>query len=186
MISGIRRSGKSTLLLQLADLCPYFHFITFDDERLINFEVSDFNALLIELNRDKPSKTIFIDEVQNVAGWEQFVRRLHDQQYKVFITGSNSKLLSSELATHLTGRYIKTKLFPFSFLEYLTLKQIDPGDKTTENLGRITDAFDKYLVDGGFPEFLLHNDTEFLQRIYEDILYRDLIVRFGIKNIKGF
>lgn len=186
VISGIRRSGKSTLLLQLADLCPDYHFITFDDERLINFEVADFNSLLIELSREKPSKSIFLDEVQNVAGWEQFVRRLHDQQYKVFITGSNSKLLSSELATHLTGRYIKTELFPFSFPEYLTLKQTDPGDRTTENLGRITEAFDSYLVNGGFPEFLLQNDPEFLQRIYEDILYRDLIVRFGIKNIKGF
>ncbi len=186
VISGIRRSGKSTLLLQLADMYPDFHFVTFDDERLINFEVSDFNTLLIELNKTGPSKTIFLDEIQNVTGWERFVRRLHDQQYKVFISGSNSRLLSSELATHLTGRYIKTELFPFSFTEYLNLKQIDPADKTTENLGRIAEAFDKYLSDGGFPEFLLNNDPEFLQRIYEDIIYRDLIVRFGIKNIKGF
>lgn len=186
VISGIRRSGKSTLLLQFADLYPDFHFITFDDERLINFEVSDFNTLLIELNKHQPSKTIFIDEVQNVNGWEQFVRRLHDQQYKVYISGSSSRLLSSELATHLTGRYIKTELFPFSFMEYLDLKQIDKRDKTTENLARISDAFDSYLVEGGFPEFLISNDTEFLQRIYEDIIYRDLIVRFGIKNIKGF
>jgi len=186
VISGIRRSGKSTLLLQFADLYPDFHFVTFDDERLINFEVSDFNTLLIELNKHQPSKTIFIDEVQNVNGWEQFVRRLHDQQHKVYISGSNSRLLSSELATHLTGRYIKTELFPFSFMEYLNLKQIDRSDKTTENLARISDAFDAYLVEGGFPEFLISNDTEFLQRIYEDIIYRDLIVRFGIKNIKGF
>ncbi|MGB9748154.1 MAG: ATP-binding protein [Bacteroidales bacterium] len=186
VISGIRRSGKSTLLLQLADMYPNFYFVTFDDERLINFEVSDFNTLLIELNKSGTSKTIFLDEIQNVTGWERFVRRLHDQQYKVFISGSNSRLLSSELATHLTGRYIKTELFPFSFPEYLDLKQIDPADKTTENLGRIAEAFDRYLSDGGFPEFLVNNDPEFLQRIYEDIIYRDLIVRFGIKNIKGF
>jgi len=186
VISGIRRSGKSTLLLQMADLYPDFHFITFDDERLLNFEVTDFNTLLTELNKSITSTTIFLDEVQNVTGWERFVRRLHDQQYKVFVSGSNSKLLSSELATHLTGRYIKSELFPFSFPEYLTVKKIDSAVKTTENLAAIYDAFDHYLIEGGFPEYLVTGDSEFLKRIYEDIIYRDLIVRFGIKNIKGF
>ncbi|MCJ7448579.1 MAG: ATP-binding protein [Bacteroidales bacterium] len=186
VISGIRRSGKSTLLLQLADQYPDFHYITFDDERLINFQISDFNTLLIELNKYHSSQTILIDEVRNITGWERFVRRLHDEQYKVFISGSNSKLLSSELATHLTGRYIKTELFPFSFPEYLQFKQIDYKKKTTENLGKLSGAFDGYLSNGGFPEFLFSNDSEFLHRIYEDVIYRDLIVRFGIKNVKGF
>lgn len=186
VITGVRRSGKSTLLLQFADLYPRFHFVTFDDERLINFTVSDFNALIIELNKQYSARVILMDEVQNISGWERFVRRMHDQKYKVFVTGSNSKLLSSELATHLTGRYIKTELFPFSFAEYLILKELDFKDKTTENLGKIAGAFDDYIVDGGFPEYLTTNDREFLHRIYEDIIYRDLIVRFGIKNIKGF
>lgn len=186
VISGIRRSGKSTLLLQMADHYPDFHFITFDDERLINFQVSDFNTMLIELNKFHPSRTIVMDEVQNIPGWERFVRRLHDEKIKVLISGSNSKLLSSELSTHLTGRYIKTELFPFSFAEYIQLRQIDGNDKTTENLGRMSGAYDDYLVNGGFPEYLMSNDTEFLQRIYEDVIYRDLIVRFGIKNIIGF
>ncbi len=186
VISGIRRSGKSTLLMQLADQCPDFHYITFDDERLINFRVSDFNSMMIELNKYYQSQTILIDEVQNVEGWERFVRRLHDEGKKVFITGSNSKLLSSELSTHLTGRYIKTELFPFSFCEYLRFKQIEFSDRTTANLGKISSALDEYLSNGGFPEFLLNNDTEFLHRIYEDIIYRDLIGRFGIRNIKGF
>jgi predicted AAA+ superfamily ATPase len=186
VISGIRRSGKSTLLLQMADKYPDFHFITFDDERLINFQVSDFNTLLTELNKNNPSRTILIDEVQNIPGWERFVRRLHDEQYKVFISGSNSKLLSSELSTHLTGRYVKTELFPFSFAEYLKFNEIDSNSKSSANIGIVSAAFDKYLINGGFPEYLKSDDPEFLQRIYEDVIYRDLIVRFGIKNILGF
>ncbi len=186
VITGIRRCGKSTFLFQLADSYPDFHFITFDDERLINFEVSDFNTMMIELNKLHQSKAIFIDEVQNVAGWERFIRRLHDEQYKVFISGSNSKLLSSELSTHLTGRYIKTELYPFSFNEYLQFKQVDPKKRTTSNQALVESAFDDYLSNGGFPEYLLSDDTEILHRIYEDVIYRDLIVRFGIKNIKGF
>ena len=143
VISGIRRSGKSTLLLQLADKYPDFHFITFDDERLINFQVSDFNTLLTELNKHNPSRTILIDEVQNIHGWERFVRRLHDEQYKVYISGSNSKLLSSELSTHLTGRYVKTELFPFSFAEYLKFRGIDSSNKASANIGKVSSAFDQ-------------------------------------------
>lgn len=186
VISGIRRAGKSTLMLQLADNFSAFHFITFDDERLINFQVSDFNTLMVELNKIKTAKVIIIDEVQNIEGWERFVRRLHDEEYKVILSGSNSKLLSSELATHLTGRYIKTELYPFSFSEYLHLYQIDHNDKTTSNIASINKLFDQYLEKGGFPEYCLSDEDEYLKRIYEDVLYRDLIVRFGIKNIKGF
>jgi hypothetical protein len=186
VISGIRRAGKSTLMLQLADNFSAFHFITFDDERLINFQVSDFNTLMVELNKIKTAEVIIIDEVQNIEGWERFVRRLHDEEYKVILSGSNSKLLSSELATHLTGRYIKTELYPFSFSEYLQLHQIDHNDKTTSNIASINKLFDQYLEKGGFPEYCLSDEDEYLKRIYEDVLYRDLIVRFGIKNIKGF
>jgi len=186
VISGIRRAGKSTLMLQLADNFSAFHFITFDDERLINFQVSDFNTLMVELNKIKTAKVIIIDEVQNIEGWERFVRRLHDEEYKVILSGSNSKLLSSELATHLTGRYIKTELYPFSFSEYLQLHQIDHNDKTTSNISSINKLFDQYLEKGGFPEYCISDEDEYLKRIYEDVLYRDLIVRFGIKNIKGF
>jgi hypothetical protein len=186
VITGIRRSGKSTLMLQLADSFPDFHFITFDDERLINFEVADFNPLMIELNKKSPSRVIVIDEVQNIKGWERFVRRLHDEEYKIFLSGSNSRLLSSELGTHLTGRYIKTELFPFSFSEFLKYKQIDSKVKTSSNIAKVIAALDEYNEHGGFPEYVINADPEYLKRIYEDVLYRDLIVRFGIKNIKGF
>ena len=174
VISGVRRSGKSTLTLQLADNYPSFHFITFDDERLINFTVNDFNAMLIEMKRSADARTIVMDEIQEVPGWERFVRRLHDEGYKVIITGSNAKLLSSELATHLTGRYLKTELFPFSFVEYLIFKKIDPAIKTSDNIALILTAFDEFLLYGGFPEYLKLNDQEVLKRIYDDIVYRDL------------
>lgn len=186
VISGVRRSGKSTLTLQLADNYPSFHFITFDDERLINFTVNDFNAMLIEMKRNADARTIVMDEIQEVPGWERFVRRLHDEGYKVIITGSNAKLLSSELATHLTGRYLKTELFPFSFVEYLNFMKIDPAIKTSDNIALILTAFDEFILHGGFPEYLKSNDQEVLKRVYDDIVYRDLIVRFGIRNVNGF
>ena len=186
VISGIRRSGKSTLMLQIARHLKDFHFITFDDERFLNFTVSDFNALLTELEKSYHSENLFFDEIQNIPGWERFTRRLHDQDYKVYISGSNSKLLSSELATHLTGRYIKTELFPFSFPEYLALKKIDPNARSTSGLSLLIGAFDKYLVNGGFPEYLTTSDPGYLGRIYEDIIYRDIIARFAIRNSRGF
>jgi len=186
VITGVRRAGKSTLTLQLADHYPSFHYISFDDERLMNFTVSDFNAMLIEMKKNKDAGTIIMDEIQQVEGWERFVRRIHDEGYKVIITGSNAKLLSSELATHLTGRYLKTELFPFSFAEYLTLKGIVAGDKTSDNEARILNSFDEYLINGGFPEYLKANEPEVLRRVYDDIIYRDLIVRFGIRNVSGF
>ena len=186
VISGVRRSGKSTLTLQLADQYPSFHFLTFDDERLINFSVEDFNDMLIEMKRVKDAKTIVLDEIQLISNWERFVRRLHDEGYKVIITGSNAKLLSSELATHLTGRYLKTELYPFSFKEFLQFGNIDSTNKSSDNLSKVLNAFDDFLLEGGFPEYLKTNEAEVLKRIYDDIIYRDLIVRFGIRNVNGF
>lgn len=186
VISGIRRSGKSTLLLQLADHFESFHFITFDDERLINFTVEDFNSMMIEMKKLYSSNVIVLDEIQNIEQWERFVRRLHDEELKVFLSGSNAKLLGSELATHLTGRYIKKELFPFSFSEFLMFKTYSVSDKSTDSVSRILGAFDFYLENGGFPEFIKTNDVDYLKRIYEDIIYKDIIVRFAIRNINHF
>jgi len=186
VISGVRRSGKSTLTLQLAANYPSFHFISFDDERLIGFTVNDFNPMLIEMKKISDTRIIVMDEIQLIIGWERFARRLHDDGYKVFITGSNARLLSSELATHLTGRYLKTELFPFSFREYLAFNNIDPTDNTSDNKAKILAAFDHYLLHGGFPEYLKTGIQEVLKHIYDDIIYRDLIVRFGIRNVTGF
>lgn len=186
VITGVRRAGKSILTLQLADNFPAFHYINFDDERLIGFTVDDFNPMLIEMKKTNQANVIILDEIQLITGWERFARRLHDGGYKVFITGSNAKLLSSELATHLTGRYLKTELFPFSLREFLGYKNIDPADNTSDNKARILAAFDHYLLHGGFPEYLNTGFQEVLKHIYDDILYRDLIVRFGIRNVSGF
>ena len=186
VITGIRRSGKSILLKQIAAKVDSYYYINFDDERLFHFEVADFQSLMFAFQKRYAAKTILIDEVQNVQGWERFARRLYDENYKVVITGSNAKLLSSELATHLTGRYRKIELFPFSFSEYLRYKAIPAQPLTTKNTARIVKAFDDYLVWGGFPEYVYFENTEDLQNTYSDILYKDLIVRFGVKNQKAF
>lgn len=186
VISGIRRSGKSTLLSQFSRRFKDFYYINLDDERLIDFAVDDFKNLLVVFQKLYISKVIFIDEIQNVAGWERFVRRVHDEGYKIFLTGSNAKLLSSELATHLTGRHVKIELYPFSFREYLNFRKVNYSKRTTGNKALILKHFDAYLEEGGFPEFIKYGDLEFLKRIYDDILYRDLIVRFKIRETKAF
>lgn len=186
VITGVRRSGKSTFMLQLARKYKNFHHITFDDERLIGFSLEDFNNLMIEFKKENDSKVIVIDEVQLIDGWERFVRRIFDEGYKVILSGSNARLLSSELATHLTGRYILTELFPFSFSEFLSLKKLNPDNRSTENTAAIQLVFSQYLNQGGFPEFLINGEPEILKRVYDDILFRDIIVRFGIRNVRAF
>src|SRR3989344_3163269 len=128
VISGIRRSGKSTLLAQLAHKFypsnDYF-YVNFEDDRFINFTLSDFtklHELLIELFGNK--KTFLLDEIQNDPGWEVFVNRMLRSNYKFYLTGSNASLLSKELGTKLTGRYMPVELFPFSFAEYLRFRKM--------------------------------------------------------------
>ncbi len=186
VISGVRRSGKSTLLAQFSQKLQPCHFITFDDERLFDFSVQDFQSLLFVLKKRSAARVIFLDEVQNVVGWERFVRRLHDEGYKVLVTGSNAKLLGSELATHLTGRYFKIELFPFSFREFLAFRSLGTAPSTTAEQGAVAAAFDEYRAIGGFPEMVATKDSETLKNIYEDVLYRDLITRFKIRDVKLF
>lgn len=187
VISGIRRSGKSTLMRQFANRYEDFYYINFDDERLIDFELADFSLLMLAFNKLRPGiRVMFIDEIQNVDGWERFIRRIHDEGYKIFITGSNARLLGSELATHLTGRYSKIELYPFAFTELLDFRHIDYRTMTSAKKAELLVAFDEYLEHGGFPEFLKYGDEEFLKRIYDDILFRDIITRFGIREMKAF
>lgn len=186
VISGIRRSGKSTLLAQFSKKLENFYYINFDDDRIAGFTIEDFQELMIVFQKLYPSKVIFLDEIQNVQGWERFIRRIYEEGYKIFITGSNAKLLSSELATHLTGRYVKIELYPFSFKEFLQFKKVEYGKKTSVAKSGIIKRFDEYLKTGGFPDFLKYGDEEFLKRIYNDILYKDLLVRFKIKEVKAF
>lgn len=187
VISGVRRSGKSTLLKQFSLKLPNFYYINFDDERLINFTVDDFNTLIIIWKKMFNSKFILIDEIQNVINWERFVRRIHDEEYKIFVTGSNSKLLSSELSTHLTGRYQKLELYPFSFKETVYYHKLDTSSTPTSvGKAKLLRLFDDYLLHGGFPEYIKYKDNEYLKQIYEDVVYKDIITRFGIKEVKSF
>lgn len=186
VISGIRRSGKSTLMSQFARQAGEYYYINFDDERLINFAVDDFQNLMVVFQKLYPAETIFIDEVQNIVGWERFIRRIHDEGYKIFITGSNARLLSSELSTHLTGRYLKIELYPFSFTEFLDFNDVDYSIASSKTRAAVLRLFDKYLKNGGFPEYIRYNDPESLKRVYDDILYRDILVRFKIREVKGF
>lgn len=187
VISGIRRSGKSTLLRQFSMLYKNFHYINFDDDRLLEFSLGDFSTLMLVYEKISPgTKIIFIDEIQNIAGWERFIRRIHDDGYKVFLTGSNAKLLSAELGTHLTGRYIKITLYPFSFREVLRFRSVSVDRITEKKKARILAEFDRYLTFGGFPEYLKYADPEYLKQTYDDILFRDIIGRFGIREVKAF
>jgi len=186
VITGVRRSGKSTLMLQLARQHKQFYYLNFDDDRLLQFTVEDFGNLMQVFRSMFESEVIALDEIQNVPSWERFVRRIHDEGFKVYLTGSNAKLLSSELATHLTGRYIRIELYPFSLMEVFRFRNIDPTGQSTTAKAKIRKTFLDYLEQGGFPEYLKYQDQEFLKRVYDDIIYKDLIVRYGIRNISGF
>lgn len=172
VISGIRRCGKSTLLNFLMGKYTKVAYFNFEDPRVINFEVSDFSKL--EEIIPKNVEAYFFDEIQNVAQWEVYIRQLHDYEKKIFITGSNASLLSKDLGTRLTGRYLNTELFPFSYQEFLVF------EKKEANLLSVT----HYLEKGGFPEYLKSNNVEVLQNLFKDIVYRDIAIRYGIRNTK--
>lgn len=187
VISGIRRCGKSVLLQQIREKQKNKDFyLNFDDDRLALFRLEHFQDLyevFIELFGKQ--KTYYLDEIQNIPGWERFVRRLYDEGNKVFITGSNANLLSRELGTHLTGRYIQIELFPFSFAEYLNIKKVK-WDKvsihSTETKVSLIKHFKNYLVDGGFPQYIKDKSHNYLKSLYDSILYKDVMVRHKLTN----
>jgi len=173
VISGIRRCGKSTLLRQQMKNYKKIAYLNFEDPRLFNFELEDFGKLdeIIPTNVE----AYFFDEIQNVEKWEVYVRQLHDDGKKVYLTGSNASMLSKDLGTRLTGRYLNTELFPFSYQEFLRF------EKKTNNV----QSLKNYLIDGGFPEYLKNKNTEILQNLFKDILLRDIAVRFAVRNTKS-
>jgi uncharacterized protein len=173
IVTGVRRSGKSTLLLQYVS--KYYKkpfYLHFEDIRLAGFEQPDFERLLNLVQAQKPD-IVFFDEIQVVTGWEIFVRHLLDYKFNVCITGSNASLLSSELGSKLTGRYLQVELFTFSYVEFLQLTKAKSSQRAAE----------KYLWQGGFPEYLKTNNGQILNQLLDDILVRDIAVRYGIKNI---
>jgi predicted AAA+ superfamily ATPase len=174
ILTGIRRCGKSTALLQIAKKYPLFNFLSFEDPRLSAFEVNDFFKLEKIFGRRGGSELFFFDEIQNVDGWEKYVRVLQDKKQKVIVTGSNAKILSKELGTRLTGRHISFEVFPFSFTEYLAHFDLKAG----------ADSFSGYLRLGGMPEFLNTKNRDVLYNLYNDLIYRDIVVRHGLRNPK--
>ena len=189
IISGIRRSGKSTLLHQTRlEYENNNYYVNFDDERFVDFTVDDFQTLyeiLIELFGDK--NIFFFDEIQNIKMWERFVRRLHESGKKIYVTGSNASMLSRELGTHLTGRNVPFSIYPFSFKEFLQLKKHSYGSLnrlTTKQKSILKRYFNEYLEKGGFPEYLQTEKKEYLKSLYENILYRDIITRYHLPQEK--
>jgi len=188
ILSGVRRCGKSTLLHAIRnERKDGDYFLNFDDERLIDFSVGDFQMLTeVFLEMFGKQESFYFDEIQNVSGWERFVRRLHDDGKKVFITGSNASMLSRELGTHLTGRYVQTSLFPFSFLEFLSFrgKSFPLSRMGTEEKVALRKEFLRYVRLGGFPEYLVSENKDRLTFLYENILYRDIVVRHNLPDAR--
>ena len=173
VISGIRRCGKSTLMrMIMSHYAPNVVGFNFEDSRVFGFDVTDFQRLDEIIGDGHP--VYFFDEIQNVENWEIFVRQLHERGEKVFITGSNASLLSKELGTKLTGRYLSHELFPFAYNEFLE----HTGQKNSLS------SFENYRKLGGFPEFLDSQNTDVLQTLLRDILFRDIAIRHGIRNTK--
>ncbi|MDR2843601.1 MAG: ATP-binding protein [Candidatus Symbiothrix sp.] len=175
IIKGIRRCGKSTLLLQLLNT-QYKEaiYLNFEDIRLAGFDVSDFARFLNEIIK-RGIKVIFLDEIQLIGQWEIFVNQLLREGYTVFITGSNALLLSKELGTHLTGRHVSIELFPFSYQEYLTFK----------NAPVTADSFNDYLTNGGIPEYVRNSKGIILNNLLNDILIRDIAVRHAVRDVES-
>jgi len=187
IITGVRRCGKSTLLRQIQQRsADRDYYINLDDERLINFTVEDFQTLNeVFFSEFGEQHTYYFDEIQNVPGWERFVDRLYTTGNKVYVTGSNAKLLSRELGTLLTGRHVTMELYPFSFHEFMSYRGYEYDRKdfhTTAGRSRLGKHFAEYLRDGGFPQYLNNGSDIFLKSLYTDIVFRDVIVRNGITS----
>ena len=180
VIIGPRRAGKSFFAVHALKNIANFGYANFDDEKLV--EIEDFNEIINSINDiyDNP-KYLLLDEIQNLKNWELFVNRLQRQGYNLVITGSNSKLLSQELSTHLTGRHLLINVFPFSFKEFLKLenKELTEGEVKTRLLS--------YLTYGGYPEPLIKNldHRDYLSTLFDSIIYKDIIKRFKIRSVQG-
>lgn len=175
VISGIRRAGKSTLLKQLIqNTDEKTIYINFDTPRLYNFTLSDFEIIDLII-QEKKAESLFFDEIQIIEGWEVYVKQKLDEKFDITVTGSNASLLSRELGTRLTGRHISKEIFPFSYPEYLSYKK----EKNTAQ------SFAKFLESGGFPEYLRTNNAEVLQSLLNDILHRDIAVRYNIRDVSS-
>jgi len=174
IVSGIRRCGKSTLLFQLLN-SKYTGalYLNFEDPRLYEFEINDFSRL-DELIKEQNFSVLMFDEIQIIPEWERYVRQKLDEGFKIVVTGSNASLLSRELGTKLTGRHITKELFPFSYHEFISHQKLSPS----------TESLISYLTMGGFPEYIKEKNDDILNHLFEDILIRDIAVRYSIKDVR--
>ncbi len=181
VVTGPRRSGKSFFIANELKNLGRFGYANFDDEKLI--KTKNYNEIIESLKTiyNNP-QILFFDEIQNLLDWELFVNRLLRQGYNIIITGSNSKLLSRDLATHLTGRQLSTIIFPLSFKEYLSYY----GSELTPT--EIKEKLSIYSETGGFPEPLVKGMDYFryLKELYDSVIFRDIIKRYNIRSVKSF
>jgi len=188
VITGIRRCGKSSLLRIISKkIKEKFIYINFDDIRLTDFNIENFEdieEIVSEIYGIKSNVIYFLDEMQNVSSWERWVNNLYAKKIKVFVTGSNSSLLSSEISTFLTGRNKVVKLYPCSFKEFLLFKNIKLDYKTTDERRAVSQAFTEYFEKGGFPLVIKNDDINLSKQYFEDILNKDIIKRYNIKKMK--
>ena len=187
VVIGVRRSGKSTLCFNaLRKAGVYYAYVNFDDERLKDIETKDLDNVLQSLYKIYGEfEYLFLDEIQNIDGWPLFVNRLLRQRIHLLITGSNAKLLSTELASHLTGRHHKIELFPFSFKDWCVINDVDFTRLTTKNRGLLSKAYEDYFHQGGFPELLSgeENPKEYIGTLIDNIITQDIKKRYKIRNI---
>lgn len=193
---GIRRTGKSYMMYQqIHNLMndgissSQIIYVNFEDERLLEIGVDDLNTILeigIEFSGSKGKPYLFLDEIQNVDGWEKFVRRVADMKYRINITGSNSKMLSKEIASTLGGRFMIVNVFPYSFKEYLSANHIENimlAQIGTKKRADIVSQYEQYVTYGAFPELVdIKNKRPFLNNIYQTVYLQDIITRNKITN----
>lgn len=187
VIIGVRRCGKSVLAHFILKDKKY-GYINFDDERLIGIKTDDLNYFLEALQEIIPDCAfLLLDEIQNIDGWELFVNRLKRNGFNIIITGSNSKLLSKELADHLTGRHFSIELYPFSFKEFLVLKDFIVSEKdlfVSQKKAKIKMYLEEYVQYGGLPEVIkIEPKVQYLRELYGKIITRDIISRYKVKFI---
>ena len=197
ILTGLRRAGKSSLLfalvkqlIQQGATWDQMIYVNFEDERLVEFTLKDFSDLVETVNELSSKKPYyFLDEVQNVEGWERFARRMADQKERVYITGSNARMLGAEMEARLGGRYLSKTIMPYNFREYLTARNI-PFDETAlytaKRIGRLRNAADDFMHDGGFPESLQFLDKRaYGESIYQKVLLGDIALRNEIRKTTG-
>ena len=194
VLVGLRRAGKTTMLYKrVKDLIEdgvewnQIIYINFDDERLIDFKLNDFDDILLTAEELSPKKHYFyFDEIQNIDNWEKFAIRIANQGYKVDITGSNAKMMSKEVAAKLGGRYISKEILPFSFKEYLRAYDVNLPSYSTKDSAYINNLLNQYFIYGGFPASIdFKNKREYVSSVFQKVLYGDIIAHNEIRNENG-